>query len=137
MSSAASATSNAPSPASTCPGAGVLPDLESLPIPHDVPVAVIPGTNASEPDMVACCSPNAVHVVEGCYLYCQAPPANPDLSSFGNCLTVNHRDLNKSRILGFSNDAAPGGHTSPSMTMAQLGVWALLVSGVSSMVFSA
>lgn len=128
-------TSASAAPTSTCPAGNSLPELKTLPIPQNVSVAVIPGSNASDFVMVTCCSPNPVHIADGCYEWCEAPSTHPDIESFGGCLVANHRDLNKSDILGFSNDAP--GRGSPSMTFTQLGVWVLFVSGISSLVFSA
>ncbi|CAK7246293.1 MAG: hypothetical protein STHCBS139747_007920 [Sporothrix thermara] len=124
-------------PASTCPPGNQLPSVENLPIPQNVSFAVIPGSNTSDSAMVACCAPNPVHIAEGCYEWCEAPPNNPDAMSFGPCLVANHRDLNKSSILGFHAVGAAQGRASPVLTVAGLSMWVLVVSGVAGAVFGA
>ncbi|KAL1893269.1 hypothetical protein Sste5346_006445 [Sporothrix stenoceras] len=137
VSTSVASTGGPPAPTNTCPpGGNFMPDLKSLDIPHDVRVAVIPGTNTSAPWMVNCCYPNVPNLVDGCYLYCVVPANISNIDDFTNCLTRLNRPLNESRIVGFSNDAAPG-HKSPTMSVTQLGVLVLVVSGISSLVFSA
>ncbi|KAI1371820.1 hypothetical protein F4677DRAFT_434240 [Hypoxylon crocopeplum] len=43
--------------------------------PH-VPVDyfLMSGTNTSDPAITACCAPNAVNLIEECYLWCEVPP---------------------------------------------------------------
>lgn len=112
-----------------------MPDADSLPIPHDVRVAVVPGTNTSAAWMIDCCYPNAVNLVEGCYLYCVVPKNMTNVSVFAECLQVHGRNLNESNIVIISSDAP--GFKAPTMSVMQLGILALAVSGISSLVFAA
>ncbi|CAK7220336.1 hypothetical protein SCUCBS95973_004124 [Sporothrix curviconia] len=125
----------------TCPPGNQLPEVTTLPIPLNVSVAVIPGSNVSDSVMVACCSPNPVNIADGCYEWCEAPKAYNSLDKFSNCLVANHRNLNQSDILGFhAGSAAPGRLAPPTTTMAVtvvgLGVWMLFLSGAAGAVFS-
>ncbi|KAB5522075.1 hypothetical protein GE09DRAFT_500306 [Coniochaeta sp. 2T2.1] len=56
----------------------MIPDIESLPVPHDVNLMIIPGANASSPQMVSCCAPNQVQVVNDCWLWCEIPKSYYD-----------------------------------------------------------
>lgn len=56
----------------TCPDSSI-PDIASLPVPHNINLMVIPGSNASYHPMVTCCEPNPVQVVNECWLWCEVP----------------------------------------------------------------
>ncbi|RYO87093.1 hypothetical protein DL766_003549 [Monosporascus sp. MC13-8B] len=85
----------------SCP-VGEVP--EALSIPQNITYAVIPGQNISA--MATCCLPNPVHVVDGCWEWCQIPSAIAGDSDsggimldFGNCLNVNGRNISQSNGL--------------------------------------
>ncbi|KAB5522869.1 hypothetical protein GE09DRAFT_1154428 [Coniochaeta sp. 2T2.1] len=63
-----------------CPSDSI-PAIESLPVPHDINLMIIASTNASSPQkdqMVTCCKPNQVQVVNDCWLWCEIPKAYYD-----------------------------------------------------------
>lgn len=109
----------------TCPPGNTLPEIASLPIPQNIPVIVIPGSNASDVSMVNCCYPEPVAVADSCYEWCEVPK-NTSVMEFGNCLRINGKTNNQSSIVGFQSDAPPA----PSATIMKLGLWTLLVSGL-------
>lgn len=121
------------SSSSTCPPDNTLPDFSGLPIPANITTVFVPGRNASDPAMVACCAPNAVHVAAGCYEWCEVPKARLEKggSSQGQiqdeflvCLRANGR--NSTRIIGANKaSAAPRRPTAWG-----IGLWVLLVSAV-------
>ncbi|CAK7235496.1 hypothetical protein SBRCBS47491_009312 [Sporothrix bragantina] len=138
MAPASSSTASSTIATATCPPGNSLPEITTLPIPLNVSVVVIPGSNASDPAMVACCSPNPVSVVEGCYEWCHLPQQlNNDYQWFDSCLVMNGRNINKSSITGFHSANAALGRLSPTTTVAGLGVWALVVSGLAGALFCA
>ncbi|CAK7204300.1 hypothetical protein SEUCBS139899_007055 [Sporothrix eucalyptigena] len=136
ISTTLSTTVSSATPSSTCPPGNSLPDMVNLPIPHNVSVAVIPGSNASDHAMVACCYPNPVHVALGCYEWCEAPHNHSDSQSFDSCLMGSGLDINKSSIFGFQPVGAAPGRAASSLSLAGVAVWALFVTAVSGAVFS-
>ncbi len=113
-----------------CAPGGGLPELSTLSIPHNVSVFVIPGTNASDAAMVACCAPMPVNVIDGCYEWCATSNPKTTLEEFSHCLTISGRDYNRSRITGMSTATSGGQVAGVALTAAQLGMWVLLVSGM-------
>ncbi|WYZ42637.1 hypothetical protein EsH8_VI_000336 [Colletotrichum jinshuiense] len=114
---------------SMCLNGDSLPELSNLPIPQNITFAVIPGRNTSDAAMVSCCAPNPVQLAEGCYEWCELPDTYKGggiSSSFGSCLTANHRNLNSSRILGVHTANSAAGK--PGVTVTGLGMLALLAS---------
>ncbi|RYP80506.1 hypothetical protein DL769_002445 [Monosporascus sp. CRB-8-3] len=90
-----------PSSNMSCP-VGEVP--EDLSIPQNITYAVIPGQNISA--MAICCQPNPVHVVDGCWEWCQIPSAMAGDSDSGgimfdfhNCLDANGRNISLSNGL--------------------------------------
>lgn len=112
-----------------CPASNFLPEFSAISIPHNIPVIVIPGSNASDAAMVNCCHPYPVAVADSCYEWCQVRD-NMTSSEFGGCLYASGKTTNESNIVGFSSDSAPG----PSATtVLKLGLWTFLVSGAAAL----
>jgi hypothetical protein len=44
-------------------------------LPQNITTVIIHGRNASYPPMVVCCTPNPVHLVDSCFVWCEVPPA--------------------------------------------------------------
>src|SRR4051812_45557418 len=58
----------------TCPlGGNSLPEFNALAIPANLTTTFIPGSNASDKVMTACCAPNTVHIASSCYEWCEVP----------------------------------------------------------------
>jgi hypothetical protein len=55
-----------------CTNDTVLPDLNQLQIPPNVPYFVLAGENATE-ILTECCAPNPVKISLGCYQWCEVP----------------------------------------------------------------
>lgn len=111
-----------------CAGNSIRSDL---PIPKNISWAAIPGRNISASPMVACCSPNPVHLIDNCYEWCELPEKYERdearaLAAFRSCLSVNDRNLSISNILGLNIADSPAAR--PVVTMAGLGMWGLLAS---------
>ena len=124
--------------ASCPPGGNELPDLNTLPILHNVTVAAIPGRNSSGGPMQTCCAPNPVHVLWDCYEWCEVPSSRLNRSShaaviddFNECLDLNGLNISQSSILGLQFAGSPG---RPALTMTRLGIWAILMLGVLSFI---
>ncbi|KAK0719380.1 hypothetical protein B0H67DRAFT_483521 [Lasiosphaeris hirsuta] len=116
-----------------CLGPDSLPDAVQFPIPKDMNVALLPGTNGSASWMVDCCEPNPVSLVNGCYLWCEIPPSHIHKGSdgkahsdFDSCLVAHNRPNNESSILYIGLNAASG----KGVSMKCLGAWVLCVSGL-------
>ncbi|KAK4248673.1 hypothetical protein C7999DRAFT_13436 [Corynascus novoguineensis] len=119
-----------------------MPATENLPIPHDINVMLIATTNSSNPAMAACCAPNLARLVEGCYQWCEIPRRFFDEAEAGNrdrnwnevkdavqratgdCLRINGRNLNESRIQGWAFNSAAAASAG---SIKAFGLWALLV----------
>lgn len=135
----------------TCQGPpnGALPDIKGIEtIPKDIPVAMIGGSNVSHPAMTTCCAPNAVQLLDGCYLWCKIP-AGPDpthtAALAGHDIFQNFTTCLRLSGLSESENVGIGGHiptsmgsrlsdqqmSSPIMGMVGL-LWvsALVISGV-------
>lgn len=111
-----------------------MPAIEALPIPQDINVIALPGTNTSDPAMVTCCAPNRVQIVDGCYLWCEIPASyfngtddEGAQQGTSSCLRVNGRNYNESRITGWQFNAAARAGTGSAK---QLGLWMLALSGL-------
>ena len=75
----------------TCPPRNQLPTHGNLPIADDVDYVLRAGTNTSDPAMTACCAPNPVNFVDGCFLWCEYPNrySNESLTQFSACIIEN------------------------------------------------
>ncbi|KAK5659491.1 hypothetical protein OQA88_692 [Cercophora sp. LCS_1] len=100
----------------SCPGgADGVPAPASLPIPRDINFALTPGRNGSEPWMVKCCEPNPVSLISGCYLWCELPASQifvdkdgKKSTDFGQCLSLNGRNISESNIVVYDLDNGVG-----------------------------
>ena len=119
----------------TCPSAAV-PAIESLPIPQDINVMIIPGTNKQAPAMTACCEPSPVQIVNDCWLWCEIPASywvNGTASNAAvrqateTCLRTNGRNLTEHRITGWHFNA--GGRVGAG-SVRTVGLWVLAISGL-------
>ncbi len=85
----------------TCPPPNSLPASTSLPIPSNVTYGLIHGQNPSDPAMTACCAPSALHLLAGCYEWCELPASYTNTSralrtaaaDFGSCLRSHGADV--------------------------------------------
>jgi len=111
-----------------------IPDFVNLPIPQNINVVATPGNDTSYPPMKACCEPNRVQIVDGCYLWCEMPKRyfngtdkDSARSSFSSCLVFQQGNTTDRRITGYQLNAA----TRPGLGSAkQVGLWALALSGL-------
>jgi hypothetical protein len=119
----------------TCPNPAI-PAIESLPIPQDINLMIIPGTNKQDPAMTLCCEPNPVQIVNDCWLWCEIPAsywvngtASNDAvqQATGACLRTNGRNLTESRITGWQFNA--GGRVGAG-SVRSVGLWVLALSGL-------
>lgn len=120
----------------TCPGDTSIPSIESLPIPQDINVMVVPGSNTSYPPMTTCCQPNKVEVVNDCWLWCQIPQSYFDhdgasqqdvQDATSSCLRVNGQNATGPKITGWQfNASARAG----MWTVKEMGVLVLALSGL-------
>ncbi|KAK4152740.1 hypothetical protein C8A00DRAFT_44226 [Chaetomidium leptoderma] len=117
----------------TCPS-DMIPAIESLAIPQDINVMVIPGTDTSNPPMVTCCAPNRVQIIDRCWLWCELPQSYLNGSTqedargaTSTCLRINGRNSNESKITGWQFNTA--GRTERS-SAKQIGLWVLALSGL-------
>lgn len=55
----------------TCPNDGNVPPEVISAVPNNVTAAITIGTNVSEPVLVGCCSPEPVHKIGDCWLWCE------------------------------------------------------------------
>lgn len=53
-----------------CPS-GAAPS--NLPIPTNINYVVVPGQTGNYPGMVQCCQPNAVKIIDNCWVWCEIP----------------------------------------------------------------
>lgn len=115
--------------ASNCPDG--VPESASLSIPSNITFAFVPSTNTSNPAFVACCDPNPISVADGCFAWCEAPPALASLQNFSDCLTVNEDDYSRWRhgILGFHEKNGVS-TTGSAMSLFVLGIWVLSVAAL-------
>ncbi|KAL1896311.1 hypothetical protein Sste5346_004694 [Sporothrix stenoceras] len=111
----------------TCPPGDQIPAIGNLPIPTGIAVVAIPGSNISDHAMVTCCAPRPVNIANGCYEWCQVTDAN--ITNFTSCLDLNGRD-NSSTVTTYRHSNAAG-TAAATVTVAQIGLWALFVSSVS------
>ena len=75
----------------TCPPRNQLPTHGNLPIADDIDYVLRAGTNTSDLAMTACCAPNPVNFVDGCFLWCEYPNrySNESLTQFSTCIVEN------------------------------------------------
>ena len=75
----------------TCPPRNQLPTHGNLPIADDIDYVLRAGTNTSDLAMTACCAPNPVNFVDGCFLWCEYPNrySNESLTQFSACIIEN------------------------------------------------
>lgn len=108
----------------TCPDG--LPESSQLKIPSNITFAFVPSTNISNQAFVTCCYPNLVDIADGCFAWCEAPPASASEQSFSDCLIINENGDSRWRhgILGFHEKSAASA-TSTKMSLFVLGIWAL------------
>ncbi len=109
-------TTSTATAASTCPASPTsMPDFSTLPIPQNVNVFGTPGNDTSAyPPMTACCAPNPVQIVDGCYLWCELPAQYFNGTSgkqgaedaFKACLAENKGTEEGERISGFQMNSA-------------------------------
>lgn len=99
---------------------GALSGFESLPIPSDLTVGMVPRDNVTEYAMSVCCGTNSVNLVDDCVLWCELPPntkANANNASdaeaqFTSCVS----NLRKSfGIIGTHTASAPSSLKAPSL----------------------
>ena len=96
-----------------------------LPIPADIPYFSTAGI-VNDPDMIACCSPNPVNLVESCYLWCRLPSSYANLNredagdDFSGCLDSRGR-----RGSSFSVNIPEPRRSSAERTVVR--VWKVLV----------
>lgn len=116
---------------STCPPPTETPNLVNLPIPRGVNVVVMTGSHASNPEMAVCCKPNAVQLVNDCFLWCELPKSylngtSPEqgVDSFHTCLRINGGNDTVNRSIGWR--LASGGEAVKGLSITQLGIWTLL-----------
>lgn len=125
-------------PNAGCPPSSEMPGFINLPIPQNINVVATPGNDTSYPPMKACCEPNRVQIVDGCYLWCEIPKRyfngtdkDGARSTLGSCLMSHKLRGNNTRselrITGYQfNAAARSGMGSAK----QLGLWVLALSGL-------
>lgn len=120
-----------------------------LPIPDNVTYTVIPGNNASDPWMVDCCAPNTVHVISGCWEWCEITSdmasfniSSPDdhtaqvNAAFSTCLTANSRPLNESNgIETRAKNSAAGRNQISEKGSARIVTWLFLLGLIANLVF--
>jgi hypothetical protein len=75
----------------SCPTNGNVPPKIHNTIPSNITAIMVIGTNVSEPTMVSCCSPEPVHIIEDCWLWCELAPGydtdtNKALGEANHCL---------------------------------------------------
>lgn len=118
----------------TCSDSAI-PDIISLPIPQNINVMVVPGSDASYPPMVTCCQPNRVQVVNNCSLWCEVPKSYFDnganhqdvTDATSACLRRNARNGTGPRITGWQFNA---GARTGMWTAKEIGVLVLALSGL-------
>jgi len=135
-------TQNMSNTTSSCPTPrGIeLPEFAKLSdIPSNITTVYTPVTNTTENDMTACCAPNPVHLEleAGCYAWCEVPKIHLHNSSrdgiagyFLDCLGSNG---SRPRALGVHMATSTAGTSAAAdgrvLTLGELGLWVLLVSG--------
>ncbi|KAK4209239.1 hypothetical protein QBC37DRAFT_430635 [Rhypophila decipiens] len=126
-----------------CPGTSktAMPSLGGIDtIPKDIDVVMITGNNVSHPAMNACCAPNKVQLLDGCYLWCKIPGGTPKLETkdaiFRNitsCLQVNdyldEDDEGRGAVQANIVTASLATGSKGSLSTLGLGIWALAVFG--------
>jgi len=136
--------SNATSSCPTTPSGIELPEFAKLSnVPPNITMVYTSLTNTAQNEMVACCAPNRVHLEReaGCYAWCEVPEIHMHNSSrdgiaayFLDCLGSNG---SRPRALGVHMaTTSSAGSTSAAtdgmiVTLRELGLWILLVSGAS------
>lgn len=124
-----------------CAAGGALPDFASLPeIPKNLTVAATPGTDPGDEPFNGTCSPSPVHVIQGCYLWCEIPQryygnggdkgsADDAIHAFQTNYGAGASRLNTTgKITGYRK--ASGGPGRAEVSAKMLGTWFLVVSGV-------
>jgi hypothetical protein len=126
----------AATPSTTTCEPNVIPALSSLPIPQDINVVAVPGTNTSNSAMKKCCEPNTVQIVNGCWLWCEIPDRYvhnmsskyDTIAVVDNCLQFN-RNNNDSRMSDYHFVENVGGRAG-AVSVKGLGAWVLALSGL-------
>ncbi|RKU46598.1 hypothetical protein DL546_006118 [Coniochaeta pulveracea] len=119
----------------TCGDPTAIPELSSLPIPQDINVLAVPGSNVSSAPMVTCCQPNPVHVVNNCTLWCEIPKSYFDngashdtvSAALSTCLRTNMGNSTSPSAAGFQFNS---GVRTGGWTVKELGVFVLGLSGL-------
>ncbi|KAK4206227.1 hypothetical protein QBC37DRAFT_140818 [Rhypophila decipiens] len=137
---------------SICPGTSrsAMPTIDSKDtIPQDIDVVMITGNNVSHPAMTACCAPNKVQLLDGCYLWCKIPGGDyytntgqrgaPKLETksdifrnISSCLDLNgfnQHEGEKGSVQGNIVSASLATGSRGSLSTLGLGIWALVVLG--------
>lgn len=95
-----------------CSPPGSLPELTTLPIPQNITFAVVPA-NGSEDAMDNCCNSNTMHQIQDCYIWCELPGAQLNMSKvaknqqaeqFSSCLRQHGGP--ERRLVGFYLDSS-------------------------------
>lgn len=115
--------------ASSCPDG--VPESSTLNISSKITFAYVPSTNTSNQAFTTCCNPNPVSIADGCFAWCEAPPALASDQDFLNCLTNNEDGDSRWRhgILGFHEKNGASTTSSP-MVLFVLGIWVLSVAAL-------
>lgn len=105
-----------------------VPESSSLSIPSNITFAFVPSTNTSNKAFVACCNPNPIDIADGCFAWCEIPPALASLQNFSGCLTVNEDNDSRWRhgILGF-HEKSGASTTGSATSLYMLGIWVLTI----------
>lgn len=131
-------TTTSPLPTSTCPTDSIPPSFTSSPpIPTDINYLTIPGSNASEakaPWMVHCCAPYEVHVVDQCWLWCEADPGKVEgkndteiVHDFAVCLAEELMDLGPEMVVRYREGESGASSLGLEMGGSGLGLWKVVV----------
>ncbi|KAB5582836.1 hypothetical protein GE09DRAFT_1211457 [Coniochaeta sp. 2T2.1] len=113
-----------------------IPDIVSLPVPQNINLIIVPGSDATYPSMVSCCQPNKVEIVTRCWLWCEIPKSVFNGTDEKGaqyltkiCLKNHGRESNDlaGSITGWQFNA--GIRAGTAGTMKQMDVWMLSISG--------
>lgn len=111
----------------TCPPITELPDAVNISgIPLDINTYFTPAQEALYEPLVTCCSPRPVGLADGCYFWCEQPPAYPQLSGWLDCLHTHAPDGAGRRIVGEHEAGAASSQAGAPTKMAMV-VLAVLV----------
>lgn len=115
--------------ATNCPDG--IPEASTLNISSKITFAYVPSTNVSNQAFITCCDPNPVGIADGCFAWCEVPPALASDESFSNCLTNNEDGDSRWRhgTLGFHEKNGASTTSSP-MGLLVLGILVLSVAAL-------